>query len=527
MAERRLHPTRTRWQTSACASPFDHVEESIGVRIRWERLAGRDAGAWLLFGLFLVCGVPLLGGLDYNYDEGVYIQQALLILQGKLPFRDFFYHQTPLFPFSLAAVGAIAPRSILAYRAPSLLATALAGVFVYRIALHFVPRRWALIAMILFYAVPLQFYGLLAMPIAMMQFLVIAGIALAFFSWRPLTVACGIALCCFSVLYKPLSVAACLALGISLVVVPEQRRKIPWAAATVVLVVAAAWGFFHLMSDGAFTQMVFLQASRIAASTGFEKMMEFEPFRKIAEANGVSTPFGWNLNEQLMTFFGLPLVNGNLWLLLLGIGGLAVLWGPRGQRWRGRRLLLTLWLGISVWFTQYLWEPIWDHYCIQYVPPLAVLATVFLHAWWTRAAADRRTHAVVVTVIVLTAALGVLGVVSRHRVSPDLLVARPVHPGEAWLTFDPFVNFVTGTVPACGVIDPLNTYGPRSLVALAHTPELSRYYIGPEDVVRCLENDPAARVSFGAWAVWFVDPQLRAYVDQLPANRIVQRLPPS
>ena len=497
------------------------------MRIRWRSLAGRDAGAWLLFGLFLACGVPLLGSLDHNFDEGVYIEQALLIQQGKFPFRDFFYHQTPMFPFTLAAAGFIAPHSIVPYRLFSLLATALAGVFVYRIALRFVPRRWGLVAMLLFYLVPLQFYGLLAMPTAIMQLLVIAGIALAFFSWRPLTVSCGIALCCLSVLYKPLSVAACVALGITLVVLPEQRRKLPWAALTVILVAVAACGFFQLISDGAFMKMVSLQAGRIVTNTGFEKMMEYEPFRKIAEAKGVSTSFGWNLSEQVTTFTGMPFANGNLWLLLLGIGGLAVLWGPRGQRWRGRRLLLTLWLGLSAWATQYLWEPIWDHYCIQYVPPLAVLATIFLHSWWTRAGAGRRTHAAIVTLVVLTAALGALGIVSRRGVNPDLLVERPAHTGEAWLTFDPFVNFATGTKPLCGLIDPLNTYGSLSLVALARVPELSRFYIGPKDLVRCLEEDPAARVSFGAWAPWFVDPELRAYVDKLPANRIVRRLPAS
>jgi hypothetical protein len=496
------------------------------VRIRWERFSGRDAPAWLLFGFFLVCGMPLLAGFEYNYDEGVYIQQALLILHGELPFRDFFYHQTPLFPFSLAAAGAIAPHSLLAYRALSLVATAIAGVFVYRIALRFVPGRWALVAMLLFYAVPLQFYGLLAMPTAMMQLCVIAGIALAFFSSRPLTVACGITLCCLSVLYKPLAVFACLALGISLVAIPEQRRKLPWAVATVVLVVAAAWGAFHAMSDGVFTRVITLQASRYATKGGFEVMMAFEPFRKIAAAWGVSTPLGWNLNEHRTTFLVMPLLNGNLWLLLLGIGGLTVLWGSRGRRWRGHRLLLTLWLGMSVASTLYVWEPIWDHYCIQYLPALAVLAAVFLHARWTRATAGRWTRSAVVALIVITAGLGVVGVTSRRRVSPDLL-ARPTHPGEAWLTFDPFVNFVTGTVPACGIIDPINTYGERSLLGRAHVPELSRFHIKPEDVVQCLEDDPAVRVSFGAWAAWFVDPRLRAYVERLPAHRIVERPPPS
>jgi hypothetical protein len=496
------------------------------VRIRWERFAGRDAAAWLLFGLFLACGFPLLRGFEYNYDEGVYIEQALLILQGKLPFRDFFYHQTPLFPFSLAAVGAISPHSLLAYRAQSLVATGVAGMFVYRIALRFVPRGWAAIAMLFFYVVPLQFYGLLAMPSAMMQVCVIAGIALAFFSSRPLTVAFGILLCCLSVLYKPLSLAACLALGISLVVVPEQRWKIPWAAATVILAGTVAWGTFHVMSDGVFTEMITLQASRYAAKRGFGVMMQYEPFQKIAAAQGVSTPFGWNLKEHRTTFLIMPFVNGNFWLLLLTIGGLVVMWGPRGRRWRGHRLLLTLWLGLSVAFTLFVWEPIWDHYCVQYLPAMAILAAVRLHAWWTRPAAGRWTHAAVVVAIVITAGLGVVGVMSRRRVSPDLL-ARPAQAGEAWLTFDPFVNFVTGTTPACGIIDPINTYGERSLLGMTHVPRLARYYMGPEDVVRCLEADPAARVSFGAWAAWFVDPQLRAYVARLPPDRIVPRPPPS
>jgi hypothetical protein len=235
--------------------------------------------------------------------------------------------------------------------------------------------------------------------------------------------------------------------------------------------------------------------------------------RKIAEAHGVSTSFGWNLNEQVTTFTGMPFVNGNLWLLLLGIGGLTVLWGPRGQRWRGRRLLLTLWLGISVWATQYLWEPIWDHYCIQYVPPLAVLAAIFLHSWWTRAAASRRTHAAIVTVIVLTVALGAFGIVSRRRVNPDLLVERPAHAGEAWLTFDPFVNFATGTVPLCGLIDPLNTYGAQPGRA-GTTPELARFYIDRR--TSCAASKTIRRRGCRSARDGWKSVRSRAYVDHCP-----------
>jgi hypothetical protein len=495
------------------------------VRIRWDRLAGSEIAPWLLCAVFVVGCLTVIGRLDYNYDEGVYIQQALLIQSGKLPFRDFFYHQTPLYPFTLAAAGIVAPHSLLPYRAFSVLVTGLAGFFVYRIAIRFVPRRWGLVAMLFFYAVPLQFYGLLAAPVGVMEFCVIAGIPLVYFSWRRTPIAVGTVLCCLSVLYKPLSVAACLALGIALLVTREQRRKVPWVALVVIVFGAVAFASFHVMTDGAFTKMVALQGSRYATKQGFEQMMSFEPFRKIAEANEVETPLAWNLNEHRRTFFVMPYVNGNFWLMALTIAGLAIVWGPRGRRWRGRRLLVTLWLGMAVLFTIVLWEPIWDHYCIQYLPPMAVFATIFLHSMWTRPDAGRGTHVAVVAVIVVTAALGAVGIVSRQQVSTDLL-ARPAAPGEPWLTFDPFMNFVTGTVPACGIIDPLNTYGERSLLGMAHVPELARYYVGPEDVMRCLEADPHARVAYGMWAAWFVDPELRKYIEHLPKDRLVLPMPP-
>ena len=91
---------------------------------------------WVLCAAFLMFGAFLLPTLDYNYDEGVYIQQALQIIGGNLPYRDFFCHQTPLYPLTLAAFAAPVPDSLFVFRLMSLLATALSGVLVYRIAVR-------------------------------------------------------------------------------------------------------------------------------------------------------------------------------------------------------------------------------------------------------------------------------------------------------------------------------------------------------------------------------------------------------
>ena len=55
-------------------------------------------------------------------------------MAGEFPYRNFFYHQTPLYPVTLAAFAAKAPDSLFLYRLPSLLAVALSGLLVQRMA---------------------------------------------------------------------------------------------------------------------------------------------------------------------------------------------------------------------------------------------------------------------------------------------------------------------------------------------------------------------------------------------------------
>src|SRR5687768_10103168 len=94
------------------------------------------------FEKILICGLVLfciaiapisLDILHFDIDEGIYIAQAELILQGKKPFKDFFHHQTPTYIYLLALWGKIFPSTLFSYRFLSLLATLISGVTVYLI----------------------------------------------------------------------------------------------------------------------------------------------------------------------------------------------------------------------------------------------------------------------------------------------------------------------------------------------------------------------------------------------------------
>src|SRR5262249_16076501 len=113
--------------------------------------ATQERALWCVVAAFVAAGLLLLPSRQHTFDEGLYIQQALLILRGQLPYRDFFYHQTPLYPFVLAVVGWLLSPSVFVFRALSLVATAATGVLVHRIAGRFVAPNAAVCATVFFY----------------------------------------------------------------------------------------------------------------------------------------------------------------------------------------------------------------------------------------------------------------------------------------------------------------------------------------------------------------------------------------
>lgn len=182
-------------------------------------------------------------------------------------------------------------------------------------------------------------------------------------------------------------------------------------------------------------------------------------------------------------------------------------------------MITALW-ALPFLFSVFVWEPVWDHYFVQYLPALALLGGAALQMLWETPRLPWLARGAGITVLVLGVAGGVSHV--EARTADYTLVPHAQSPGERWLTFDPFLTFVAGAEPACGLIDPFNVYGERSLVSLSDTAPWRRFRIDREDLLRCLEADPSIRIAVGSVRGFFVDRDLEEGLNRLGPQRVVR-----
>jgi hypothetical protein len=214
------------------AGKLSACRRSIMLKKRWAvhplgTTAGRDAAAWLLFGLSRLR--VRSSAASSTTTTGCLHPAGPAHLAGQPSRSAFFYHQTPLLPFARrggdrAALASCIARNRWSRRHSQACSSTASPYDSSRVAGPWSPCCSS--------TVPLQFYGSGGTgrgDAALRHRRHRARVLL----WRPLTVVCGVMLCCLSVLYKPLTVAACLA-GYLARVVPEQRCKIrglprPWS----------------------------------------------------------------------------------------------------------------------------------------------------------------------------------------------------------------------------------------------------------------------------------------------------------
>jgi len=140
------------------------------------RLAWVDAAALVVPALVFV---PLSLVRFVDGDEGVYAYASRLALHGNLPYRDFFYEQTPLLPYVYGAWIGITGESWYALRILSALLACAAGVLLYVHAARRFGRRAALLGLLLYVSSALVFgFFVVVKTFALATLLLLAGFAL-------------------------------------------------------------------------------------------------------------------------------------------------------------------------------------------------------------------------------------------------------------------------------------------------------------------------------------------------------------
>ncbi|HYC53953.1 MAG TPA: glycosyltransferase family 39 protein [Candidatus Binatia bacterium] len=448
---------------------------------------------------FFAWQLTIMDVVTPNFDEGVYLLQARRVLAGQVPYSDFFYHQTPLYLYVLAAFGALASPSLWSARLLSLIAATVCGIVVAAIA-----RRWlsvpaAIASQIFFYGAPLLRYGVIALPNApMLLASSSAMLALIRVGGRRGAVVAGICLA-IAVLFKPLDIPVVLAAGLWLLIGRDTVRTLPWLVASGTLTALVAAAFFQWLSGGGFAEMLALQIGRYAGNSGFEVMSHYSDFRDALAARGVSTPVGWSFSEHLASLSGSEIRYGNPLLVVAGLAGLMA--GFRALPARSGSLLV-LWLVLPLAFSLMVWEPAWDHYFMQYVPVLALGGGMLVQAAVTR---GRLSGALA---LALVGGYAALEIVTRptepwyYQRTRD--IARATH--GRYFTFTPVMHAIGETTPACDFIDPQNVYGEYCAAMFDPDGPLTRFRVTADDVLRCIGKD--LPVVIDRTAFWFLDARL-------------------
>lgn len=475
--------------------------------------AGHNIFVWLLLVAIALLWAYAIPSINYNPDEGVNILTARRIQQGQRPLVDFFYHQPPVYLYFLATA-TNQPLSYIAARALSYVALLATAGLIFLLLRHQGSQQTAVRATLLFLLMPLHGHSVLALPNALMVCLSYASVYCIAQGHRSWHWAIAGMLLATAVYIKPLALASGIGVGLALLF----WRRIT-ALAYFVLFFLSSMVVFLLaingLSGGNFIALLFTQVQRFTKVSLVEKLQAFPPFVTEMQRRGVDSMLGWNSYEHYRTFLPIesPWLIATFLLLLLFFGGLYIVRHHRDQhsRWLARVHASVVFT--ELFFSLFIWAPIWDHYMLQYLPSMAVISAYAI-AKLTAKPAGRWFDLLLTLLTALTVVL-----VAAQRMPYNELKAKNLS-GQAVLSFDPFVNVVSNSQPGCDLDDPLNRYGDSALVRITMVRRFDKFYISEADVIDCI-NKGNMQVLLTPWSEWFLTPQVKQALAALPPTAFV------
>ncbi len=482
---------------------------------------------WLAVAVFLGLAAIDVTHLSYNFDEGVYIFQARDMAAGKRPMQDFFSHQPPVYPAVLAALSPAGTATLWGARLLSALCWCAVAVMLFRLARSYLAVGAAALAGITLLLTPLGLgFGRAALPNALMVALSTSAFLLAHRSDKRRHVIAAGVLLTLAMLVKPLALATAAALALWFVF-DGRWRALAILTITGVVSAACAWVLLDVGSEGGFTELVRLQLTRFHHAQGFDLLRQYAPFAQHIDSRGLDTALAWNLAEHRRALASFSLNRGadSNSVVVMAAAAALLLWPWLSATARRLVGLCLFWLAVPFTFNLLVWEPVWDHYMLQYIPPLALLAAVSIDAL-TRGVSRWGVPGLRGgSLLVVCALLAAMAWHVRVQLRMDPRAWAPLAPrGSLWLTLDPTLHLISDTVPACGVYDPFNVYGEKSLAAQPGF-DGSRFAVGFGDLLRCLERQPEVRVFVTEWTAWFLNrDELAELVRRFP-DRIVFQNP--
>jgi len=446
---------------------------------------------------FLIFNLFNLPNLSYNLDEGMYLYQAEMINSGKIPYKDFFIQQTPFFPYLLSPPISLFTdpyQKMMVGRFISLFFTFLTGLLVFKLAERFTDKKWAAVSVLFFYFIPLQYYGKLILPEASMIFFSVLSVYLIFFKNKPIyTIISGILLF-IAIFIKPLAISTFIVLFLFLLL-KKQKKKLTVFCLSFILSLIIFSGFLNYFSEGSFNELLLLQLNRLGTHSGFNTAMNFRSFNHIIKENNIGTPLLWNIYEHKSTFFVPFPTNLNFYPLLISIiTSLILIYEFYRNKKIKEKLFLVFWLFVSFLFMIFVWEPTWDHYFLQYLPPISILSAMFIKKFEKKKIKNYKK--IIFLILITFLALSLLNQETDFEFYREIDKMKKMDCG--FFSFNPFISFLLNEGKESIIKDPLNQYS-EVIVPFSKGREHIFNLVRDEDIIKFVKQNPEYKIIVDKW----------------------------
>lgn len=474
---------------------------------------------------FILLNAINLSVLDFNFDEGMYIYHSRLIKEGKIPCKDFFSHQPPLYPIILSIFTSYFPNSLFMHRFLSLLSTAITGILVFLISRRFVSDKIAVFSTVLFYFAPLQHYSKLALPYGpMILFSTLAFYLLLIENRARYTLLSSICMV-IAILLKPIAISTFFSFALILFLLKKYRGKLKPFLLTFVVAMLFIFLLMNIWTEGNILKLIEAQTVRSINFSGFEFAKGIRSFNNLLYENNIHSAIEWNLYSHKHTFLYTPFKNINFYLLLVALVGVPAMLFKFHRRRDLEMLPLLAWIIIPFLFSIFIWAPSWEHYYIQYLPVLSIMAA-FSAQQLNYKFKNRRVYILLFTMLLVYAFFGALNSNTNWDFY-DRVGKLNVYHNDKLLTLNPLINFLTHTGPVCGITDPLNQYAPFGKVFIGDNNDFSSKLIGDDQIISCIESEPNIKIVIEEWFVLLSSRRLWEYIRKLDQKRLLYLYSPN
>jgi len=474
---------------------------------RLRRIAPFVASA-LLGAAFVLASTRVLDLLPWEYDEGTFIVEARLILQGQRPFVDFIHHQPPLHLYLLALSGKVFGETLVGFRMLSVVSVAGSGVLLFALCRPFVGVFPALAAESVFLFSPSQMHALNAVAEGPMVFFTLLGVVLLFLGRRRVSTVASAVAFVVALLVKPTCLGVVVAAAASLAWSREWRRLIDLALSGIVAAAAAiAWTI--VQTQGVYADLLSVQLRRLSGQSVdvFQIFSNEYGFGELRRIFGIETRGQWAMfGFRIFNFY--PETYVPLALLLLSLLGVPLWVGKIARRRPALRAFAVLWPASYVVANFFVLPYVSSKYFVPFLSFSAFLLAAVLEV------AQRYVGPTIAAAGWAPLGMFFVSIVTRH-LDPwyygraDWLV----HQYPSLVSFSPMMFAATGTEPACGFVNPANSYGYGAQILLA-SDRMAKFRFSDERLIECLRANPETHFVVDFWFYYFTRPgsPLRDYL---------------